>query len=156
MLAALLLGLSFVLLPLVTPSALAPGAAPADAVRSLYLPSPGARGWSGAVLFAACGAYCIGLWSGGRRTLPMKTWRLALATATGHTVAPRRAAWRFVAWWIGPALALAGYMALQPLGLGRWALPLLAVNYAWALVDRERQFLHDRVAGTRLIVPAAA
>ncbi len=155
MLAALLLGLSFVLLPLVTPSALPPGGAAADGPPGLYLPSPGARGWSGAVLFAACGAYCIGLWSGGRRTLPMKTWRLTLATATGHAVTSRRAAWRFVAWWIGPALALAVYMALQPLGFGRWALPLLAVNYAWALFDRERQFLHDRLAGTRLIVPAA-
>ena len=70
-------------------------------------------------------------------------------------MASPQAAWRFVAWWIGPGLALGAYMALQPLGFGSWALPLLAVNYAWALVDRERQFLHDRLAGTRLIGPAA-
>jgi hypothetical protein len=29
---------------------------------------------------------------------------------------------------------------------------LLAVNYAWALVNSDRQFLHDRIAGTRLVV----
>ena len=34
----------------------------------------------------------------------------------------------------------------------RRALALLAVNYAWALVDRDRQYLQDRIAGTRLFV----
>jgi uncharacterized RDD family membrane protein YckC len=28
---------------------------------------------------------------------------------------------------------------------------LLLPSLAWALVDRERQFLHDRLAGTRLV-----
>jgi uncharacterized RDD family membrane protein YckC len=27
----------------------------------------------------------------------------------------------------------------------------LALPYAWALFDRERAFLHDRIAGTRLV-----
>jgi uncharacterized RDD family membrane protein YckC len=31
------------------------------------------------------------------------------------------------------------------------ALALLPVSIAWALFDRDRQFLHDRLAGTRLI-----
>ena len=31
------------------------------------------------------------------------------------------------------------------------ALPLFVLNFAWALVDRDRQFLHDRLAGTRLV-----
>jgi uncharacterized RDD family membrane protein YckC len=31
------------------------------------------------------------------------------------------------------------------------ALLLLPVSILWALVDRDRQFLHDRLAGTRLI-----
>jgi uncharacterized RDD family membrane protein YckC len=29
---------------------------------------------------------------------------------------------------------------------------LLALNYAWVLVNADRQFLHDRVAGTRMVV----
>ncbi len=37
-----------------------------------------------------------------------------------------------------------------PSGYRRWALALLALNYAWALVDSDRQFLHDRIARTRL------
>jgi uncharacterized RDD family membrane protein YckC len=28
---------------------------------------------------------------------------------------------------------------------------LLAVNYGWALLDPDRRFLHDRIAGTRLV-----
>jgi len=38
--------------------------------------------------------------------------------------------------------------ALVSVGLG-------GTGFAWALLDRERQFLHDRLAGTRIIfVPA--
>jgi uncharacterized RDD family membrane protein YckC len=58
---------------------------------------------------------------------------------------------RYLAFWIGPALALAAYAAAQPAGLGRYAVALVALNYAWALVDRDRQFLHDRLAGTHLV-----
>ena len=148
---ALLLAVGFALLPLVTP------ATPADraATATHYLPTPGARAWSGGVLLAACAVYCIGQWSNGRRTLPMATWGLALRTATGGRVSPRRASLRFLACGIGPALALAAAVALQPAGWGSWALPLLAVNYAWALFDPDRQFLQDRIAGTRLTVRAA-
>jgi uncharacterized RDD family membrane protein YckC len=28
---------------------------------------------------------------------------------------------------------------------------IVALNYAWALVNADRQFLHDRIAGTRMI-----
>ena len=31
------------------------------------------------------------------------------------------------------------------------ALLLLPASIAWALFDRDRQFLHDRLAGTRLV-----
>jgi uncharacterized RDD family membrane protein YckC len=150
-LAALLMGVGFVLLPLITPAALAP---PASTPPSLAVPSPAARAWFGAVLIAACGAYCIGLWSGGRRTLPMKTWRLQLRTEAGFAPSLRTAAVRFLACWIGPILGLAVYVALRPQGLGGLALAVLALNYAWVFVDRERLFLQDRLAGTRLITQA--
>ncbi len=62
----------------------------------------------------------------------MKTWRIRLVRAAdGGAVNPGRAAHRFV-------LALLGTLAA---GLG----------FAWALVDRDRQFLHDRLAGTALV-----
>ena len=48
-------------------------------------------------------------------------------------------------------LALAGYLALRPFGAGALALPLVALNFLWAVADADRQFLHDRIAGTRLV-----
>jgi hypothetical protein len=153
LLAALLLLVGFALLPIVTPT----NHVTANALRDPgtgrpipYLMSRPARAASGALLFGVCGAYCVGLWSGGRRTLPMKTWRVALRTTGGALVPPQAAMLRYFACWIGPAFALAGYLALAPLGHGRWALALVAVNYAWALVDRHTQYLQDRIAGTRL------
>jgi hypothetical protein len=154
LLAALLLLVGFALLPIVNPTDRAAVSDLRDAVTGRpvpYLMSRATRAASGALLFGVCGAYCVGLWSGGRRTLPMKTWRIALRSARGAAVPPQTAALRYFACWIGPASALAGYLALAPLGHGRWALPLLAVNYAWALVDRDAQYLQDRIAGTRLL-----
>ena len=144
MLAALAVAVGFALLPWIGEAR-----PPADAV--LPLPSPAARAALFGCVFAACGAYCAGLWSGGRRTLPMRTWRLALVTASGVEVGPARAAARYLAWWIGPAAAIAVYVALRPAGHARWAGVLLALNYAWALIDPNRSFLHDRLAGTRLV-----
>ncbi len=149
LLTALLVGIGFALLPLLSPAP-DPRAPAATAAPTLYLPTAGARAWSGALLCAACGVYCIGLWSGGRRTLPMQTWRLELKTTAGSPLSLGAASVRFLACWIGPLLALGAYAALQPIGLGRFALPLLALNYLWALADPERAFLQDRLAGTRL------
>ena len=147
LLVALALVVGFALLPLLStaPSLLAEKGA-------LPLLKPWDRAISFGCLFAVPGAYCTWGWSAGRRTLPMKTWRLAMEAAAGAPVGVSRAALRYVAWWIGPALAIAAYSALRPLGHGRWAVALLALNYAWALVNSDRQFLHDRVAGTRLVV----
>lgn len=145
LLGALTLIIGFVLLPL-----LGPGAPEGAGSPRLPLPSLAARATLFTCLFLAYAAYCAWLWSGGRRSLPMRTWRLALARAGGAEVRPARALLRYFAWWIGPACALAAYAALRPQGQGRWAAALLTLNYAWALVDPERQFLHDRLAGTRL------
>jgi uncharacterized RDD family membrane protein YckC len=155
LLAALLLLVGFALLPLVAPSDHVTTGVLREAGGDqpiLYLMSPAPRAVSGALLFGVCSVYCVGLWSGGRRSLPMKTWRIALQSPGGARVALQAAMLRYFACWIGPALAIAGYVALAPSGHGRWALSLLAVNYAWALVDRDRQYLQDRIAGTRLVV----
>ena len=144
LLAALALVVGFALLP-------AAPSLPADE-RPLPLLKPTPQAISFGCLFAVFGAYCAWGWSGGRRTLPMKTWRLAMESAGGAPVSISRAALRYVACWIGPGLAVAAYAGLRPLGYGRWAVALLAVNYAWALVNSDRQFLHDRIAGTRLVV----
>ena len=67
----------------------------------------------------------------------MKTWRIRLVTVDGSPLSLKQAALRFV-------LALLGLLLV---GVGFW----------WALFDRDRQFLHDRIAGTRLVrVPRKA
>jgi uncharacterized RDD family membrane protein YckC len=113
--------------------------------------SSGGRILSAVATIAVSAAYCGWLWSGGRRTLAMKTWRLALACASGGSVSVPRALLRYVTCGIGPSLAIAAFVMLQPSGHGRWALTLLATNYAWALIDRDRRFLQDRIAGTQLL-----
>jgi uncharacterized RDD family membrane protein YckC len=153
LLAGLLTVLAFMLLPFVSPASQSAAALAESATH--YIMSPTARAFSGGVSFVACGAYCIVLWSGGRRTLAMKTWGLALRADDGAAVAPQQAALRYLACWIGPLLAIGAYLALRPTGHQRWAVVLLAVNYVWALADPERLWLQDRLARTRLVAGPA-
>ena len=77
-------------------------------------------------------AYCVWFWSNGRQTLAMKTWHLRLVTREGFAVSPARALLRYLLSW--PSIAVGG------------------VGILWALVDRDRLFLHDRLAGTQLVM----
>jgi uncharacterized RDD family membrane protein YckC len=135
---------SFAIAPLVSPQSAASG--------QLAIPSTFGRAVSFVALFALGGAYFAWSWSEGRRTLPMKTWKLALVTARGGPLDARHAFVRYVAAWIAPGIALIAYVVLAPHGWGALAWPLAALNWLAALVDRERQFLHDRIAGTRVVV----
>jgi uncharacterized RDD family membrane protein YckC len=78
------------------------------------------------LLGAVFAAYFLWCWLRGGQTLAMKAWRIRLVE-----VSPRKALLRFL-------LAL----AFVPTG----------ISLLWALFDRERQFLHDRLAGTRLVL----
>ena len=120
-----------------------------DASRqTLTVPSPLARGLMFGALVAGAGIYYTWCWTGGRRTLPQKTWQLRLVDRRAAPPRAARALVRYAAFWIGPALALIGYGALHATGHGRNALAFCALNYCWAIVDPDRQFLHDRIAGT--------
>ncbi len=106
-----------------------------------------------ALAFLVLGAYFIHQWSRTGQTLAMQTWRLRVTLRGGEPVPPKRAALRYLlAWmWVLPALVVSAI-----LGLEHWhALGAIAVGIAaWSLtafLDRERQFLHDRLAGTRLV-----
>ena len=140
---AIVFATNFALLPFVTPHR-------AGAVESLSVPALPERLALFWIVFAVLAGYFVWCWSNGRRTLAMKTWRLRLLTADGATVTPRIALLRYLACWIGPALALAAYVALSRVGYGAHAAWLVAFNFLWAFVDRDRLFLHDRVAGTRI------
>lgn len=76
-------------------------------------------------------AYFSTFWLRSGQTLAMKTWRIKLVDRDGKLISLKRAALRFV-------LALAG-------------LSLFGASIVWAWFDRDRQFLHDRLAKTRLI-----
>jgi uncharacterized RDD family membrane protein YckC len=81
-------------------------------------------------LLLVTGIYFIWQWQHGQ-TLPMRTWRVSLVTRSGTAVSFWRAVARFLFATVG--------------------LLLLGLGFLWALVDPDRQFLHDRLAGTRLV-----
>ena len=144
LLMALVLIAGFALTPLVSPG-------PANPAGPT-LPSIAGRAIS-CIALILLGAWFYGwCWSRGRRTLPMKTWRIALVSSDGASPSRRQALVRYAAVWIGPLLALAVYLALEPRQLGALAWPVLALNWLSAFVDPDRQFLHDRLAGTRLVM----
>jgi len=105
-------------------------------------------------LFLVTGAYFVHSWRGAGFTLAMKTWRIKVVKL-GHAKVPfKNAALRYLlAWgWFAPALATGALLDLHH--LKEWALLLTVGLVAWALtafLDKDRQFLHDRIAGTRLI-----
>jgi uncharacterized RDD family membrane protein YckC len=106
-----------------------------------------------ALAFLVLGAYFIHQWSRNGQTLAMQTWRLRVTLPGGAPVPLTRAALRhLLAWmWVLPAA-----IASRAFGLEHWhALGAIAIGIAgWSLtafLDRDRQFLHDRIAGTRLV-----
>src|SRR5690242_7474792 len=81
---------------------------PHDPTRqTLTVPSTLARVIMSCVLAGGAGVYYVWCWSNGRRTLPQKTWRLRLVDRRGAPPTRARALVRYVACWLGPALALA-------------------------------------------------
>ena len=96
----------------------------------------GASGWIRhtyqGYLFLVIGLYFVGSWRRRGQTLAMKTWKLRLVGAAGARITLRQALLRYALAW--PCLLLCG----------------LGVLYA--PFDRERQFLHDRLSGTRIVM----
>ena len=75
--------------------------------------------------------YFSTFWLRSGQTLAMKTWRIKLVDRDGKLISLKQAALRF-------ALAFMG-------------LSLFGASIVWAWFDHDRQFLHDRLAKTRLI-----
>lgn len=106
------------------------------------------------IAFLVVGAYLIHSWSGSGFTLAMKTWRIKLVKVGYPRVPFRNAAIRYV---FSYGWLLTGGLIYYVLGRHNWkdmSLSMLAGVILWALtafLDKDRQFLHDKVAGTRLI-----
>lgn len=82
-------------------------------------------------LLVVAGGYFTWFWTHGGQTLPMQTWKLRVVSADGDAVSRKQAIARYL-------FAVIGIF-------------LLGCGILWALFDRERLFLHDRLAGTRVI-----
>jgi len=75
--------------------------------------------------------YFLWFWRRRGKTLAMQTWKIELQSADGNAPTIDQLLLRFLLAW--PSIILLG------------------AGLVWALVDRDRQFLHDRLSGTRLV-----
>ena len=82
-------------------------------------------------LLLVAGVYFIWFWTHGGQTLPMQTWKLRVVSADGERVYLKQALARYL-------FAVIGIL-------------LLGCGILWALLDRDGLFLHDRLAGTRIV-----
>ncbi|OZI30365.1 RDD family protein [Bordetella genomosp. 10] len=124
--------------------------------RSGMMYRHGRQAW----LFFALGVYFISCWRRNGQTLPMKTWNIRLVDRDGQPPSMARLILRYLLAWLLP-LAAAGAILAATLWSGWPTMQLLIVAAPFAVfigswLDRDGQFLHDRLAGTRLVNAAAA
>lgn len=84
-----------------------------------------------AYLLCVSGAYLVYCWVRSGQTLAQKTWGLKVTARDGSLLGARAATLRYLA-------------AIVSVGTG--------IGLLWALVDPERQFLHDRLCGSRIVL----
>ncbi|MBI4984942.1 MAG: RDD family protein [Rhodocyclales bacterium] len=82
-------------------------------------------------LILVAAAYFLWFWHRKGRTLAMQTWKIRLQSVDGTAPSFERLLLRFLLAW--PSLFFFG------------------AGLIWAVFDRDRQFMHDRLAGTRLV-----
>jgi len=86
------------------------------------------------ILWSVTGLYFIVCWLRTGQTLATQAWKIKLVDADGQLLRPQQALYRYV--------------------LASLSLMLFGLGFLWALIDRERLFLHDRLLNTRLILQA--
>jgi len=106
-------------------------------------------------LVVVTATYFAWQWQKTGQTLPMKTWRFRVVTTDGQRIGWARSLWRFLcaSLFFGPAcvgvLLLFFPSRISPV-ITMWCFLPLAANLLYAKFDPQRQFLHDRLAGTHL------
>ncbi|MBS1154358.1 MAG: hypothetical protein H6R07_282 [Proteobacteria bacterium] len=117
---------------------------------------PGPRALNSVWLLVGVFAWFALCWRRGGRTLAMKAWRMRLIMANGGRLTWLAILIRFVIAGLcyGPALPL-WVLAFHD---RQWLFPAwlasgwLLAPFVWAWFDRDGQLLHDRLAGTRLVI----
>lgn len=108
-----------------------------------------------AYLFVVLAVFYTWQWCKSGQTLPFKTWRMRITDRDGKRLTRGRALARFVAAMLfyGPAcvgiLLLFFPQRMSPAITVWFFFPMVATILA-AKFDQDRQFLHDRLAGTRI------
>ncbi len=110
-----------------------------------------------AFLFLVLAIYFVVFWSRSGQTLAMKTWRIRVVGSNGAPPSQPRALLRYLlAWiWLLPPLAVHSVLGVRSL----WSMTALALAWAatYASSSRlrlDRQYWHDALAGTRLVLAA--
>ncbi|HBT32406.1 MAG TPA: RDD family protein [Pusillimonas sp.] len=106
-------------------------------------------------LFIAIGIYFVLSWKYKGQTLPMKTWNIRLIDKNGLPPTVGRLTLRYILVWPIPLISILLVQGLSRI-TGYASTDLLIVFtpftlFIWTWFDAERQFLHDRLLGTRLI-----
>jgi uncharacterized RDD family membrane protein YckC len=104
-------------------------------------------------LFLVLGVYFTWFWTHSGQTLAMKTWHVRVVDASGKGLQLPQAVFRYVLCWI----FILPTLALLELTRAPFWLTSLGITLAFVLppffskFDPQGQFLHDRLAGTRLV-----
>jgi len=104
-------------------------------------------------LFFIIGAYFVFFWCRSGQTLAMKTWRIRVVSLQNKNLSYKQAVVRYLLAWmlflpgaaVGYLVHFAGWQSISLVGLG------MLLWLSTALISSDRQFLHDQLAGTRLI-----
>ena len=106
-------------------------------------------------LFFAIGVYFLVCWARGGQTLPMKAWHIRLVALDGTPARFRQLVLRLVLMWVLPLLGAAAVWGLSKATSWPSALTLIVVAPFTVLIPTwftpQQQFLHDLLAGTRLV-----
>lgn len=82
-------------------------------------------------LLSVGGIYFTWFWTHGGQTLAMQTWKIQLISVNRKKITTLQAIIRYL---------------LAVVGVG-----FLGFSFFWAFFDRDCQYLHDRLAGTRIV-----
>lgn len=107
------------------------------------------------ILFLSIGLYFMLCWRRSGQTLPMKTWCMRLEAKDGTKPSYARLLLRYVAMWLLPLLGMLGVWGLQQYTGYRSTTVFFVFTpftiFIWTWFDKDGYFLHDRLAGTRLV-----